>query len=159
MDGVITKRAGRLSFGGQPAETVRDTNHQRTGIGRVGSNSGEWPADLNDARRADGRRLSETWNSRRARCILAGAMSAGGKSPLPTHRMKLDVNCDLGEGEPLGHTRALMRWITSANVACGGHAGDVTTMQECVRLARATAVRLGAHPGPWNRPNLGRDRL
>jgi len=73
--------------------------------------------------------------------------------------MKLDVNCDLGEGEPLRRTRALMRWITSANVACGGHAGDVATMHACVRLARATTVRLGAHPGPWNRRNLGRDRI
>ena len=40
-----------------------------------------------------------------------------------------------------------MRWITSANVACGGHAGNVASMQRCVRLAREFGVNLGAHPG------------
>jgi UPF0271 protein len=49
-----------------------------------------------------------------------------------------------------------MRWITSANVACGGHAGDAKTMQACVRLAKQYGVRLGAHPGPWSRQDLGR---
>jgi UPF0271 protein len=70
--------------------------------------------------------------------------------------VKLDLNCDLGEGEPLRRTRALMRWITSANVACGGHAGDAATMEACVRLARQNGVWLGAHPGPWNRQTFGR---
>jgi UPF0271 protein len=70
--------------------------------------------------------------------------------------MKLDLNCDLGEGEPLARTRTLMRWISSANVACGGHAGDVNTMAACVRLAKQYRVRLGAHPGPWNRRDFGR---
>ena len=70
--------------------------------------------------------------------------------------MKLDLNCDLGEGEPLARTRALMRRVTSANVACGGHAGDLKTMENCVRLARQLGVRLGAHPGPWSRTDFGR---
>lgn len=70
--------------------------------------------------------------------------------------MKLDLNCDLGEGEPLGRTRALMRWISSANVACGGHAGDVRSMRACVRLAKQSGVKLGAHPGPWTRADRGR---
>lgn len=70
--------------------------------------------------------------------------------------MKLDLNCDLGEGEPLARTRALLRWITSANVACGGHAGDTRTMRACVRLAKHFGVRLGAHPGPWSRADRGR---
>ena len=61
--------------------------------------------------------------------------------------MKLDLNCDLGEGEPLAKTRALMRCITSANVACGGHAGNVQSMERCIRLAKKYGVRLGAHPG------------
>jgi UPF0271 protein len=73
--------------------------------------------------------------------------------------MKLDLNCDLGEGEALSHTRALMHWITSANVACGGHAGDLRTMESCVRLAKRFGVRLGAHPGPWSRGNFGRGRV
>lgn len=70
--------------------------------------------------------------------------------------MQLDLNCDLGEGEPLVRTRALMRWITSANVACGGHAGDVRSMRACVRLAKQSGVKLGAHPGPWSRADRGR---
>src|SRR5215468_701897 len=61
----------------------------------------------------------------------------------------MDINCDLGEGEPLTRTRALMRWITSANVACGGHAGDVRSMRDCARLCHQHGVRLGAHPG-WS---------
>ena len=64
-----------------------------------------------------------------------------------THRMQLDLNCDLGEGEPFARTRALMRHATSVNVACGVHAGDAATMERCVRLAVELGVRVGAHPG------------
>jgi UPF0271 protein len=71
--------------------------------------------------------------------------------------MRFDINCDLGEGEPLARTTALMRNITSANVACGGHAGDIETMRQCIRLAKKYRVRLGAHPGSWARDNFGRD--
>jgi UPF0271 protein len=73
--------------------------------------------------------------------------------------MKIDLNCDLGEGEPLGRTRELMRWITSANVACGGHAGDSTSMRDCVRLTQEFGVNLGAHPGPWSRADKGRGAI
>jgi UPF0271 protein len=73
--------------------------------------------------------------------------------------MKMDLNCDLGEGEDLSRTRALMRWITSANVACGGHAGNLRTMEVCVRLAKQHGLRLGAHPGPWSRHDFGRGRV
>ncbi len=70
--------------------------------------------------------------------------------------MKLDLNCDLGEGEPAARTRALMRAITSANIACGGHAGTVASMESCVRLATSQGVRVGAHPGPPPRGAFGR---
>ena len=70
--------------------------------------------------------------------------------------MNPDFNGDLGEGESLAHTRALMRWITSANVACGGHAGDMRSMERCVRLAKRFDVKLGAHPGLWSREDFGR---
>jgi len=73
--------------------------------------------------------------------------------------MRIDLNCDLGEGEPLSRTRALMRWITSANVACGGHAGDLPTMDACVRLTKQFGVQLGAHPGPFSRTDFGRGRV
>jgi UPF0271 protein len=49
-----------------------------------------------------------------------------------------------------------MRCITSANVACGGHAGNVETMLTCVRLAKQYRVRIGAHPGAWDREQFGR---
>ncbi len=61
--------------------------------------------------------------------------------------MRWDINCDLGEGELVERTRALMRCVTSANVACGGHAGDVETMERCALLSVRLGVRLGAHPG------------
>src|SRR5437867_5375494 len=52
-----------------------------------------------------------------------------------------------------------MRRITSANVACGGHAGDAATMRACARLAKRFGVRLGAHPGPWSRDDMGRGTI
>lgn len=61
--------------------------------------------------------------------------------------MSLDLNCDLGEDEPWSRTRALLRWVTSANVACGGHAGDVGRMERCLREACRHGVKVGAHPG------------
>ena len=69
---------------------------------------------------------------------------------------KFDINCDLGEGELPVRVRALMKWITSANVACGGHAGSVRSMEYCVRQTRGWEVRLGAHPGFFDRENFGR---
>lgn len=57
------------------------------------------------------------------------------------------LNADLGEGEPVARTRALMRLIDLANIACGGHAGSVTSMERTVRLAREHSVAIGAHPG------------
>lgn len=70
--------------------------------------------------------------------------------------MKLDINCDLGEGEAPARTRALMRLVDSANAACGGHAGDLDSMARCARLAREFGVRLGAHPGVPGLAGFGR---
>jgi UPF0271 protein len=61
--------------------------------------------------------------------------------------MSIDLNCDLGESEPRARTAALMRWISSANIACGGHAGNDASMRQCVRLAMRHHVHIGAHPG------------
>jgi UPF0271 protein len=49
--------------------------------------------------------------------------------------------------------------VTSVNVACGGHGGDLKTMETCVRLASQQGVRLGAHPGPWSRSDFGRGNV
>jgi len=68
--------------------------------------------------------------------------------------LRVDLNCDLGEGA--GHDAELMTVITSANIACGAHAGDETTMQATVALARQHGVAIGAHPGFADRENFGR---
>jgi 5-oxoprolinase (ATP-hydrolysing) subunit A len=71
----------------------------------------------------------------------------------------IDINADLGESpERLanGGDFELMRYITSANVACGGHAGDENTMWQTLAAARKLKVAVGAHPGYPDRTNFGR---
>jgi len=68
----------------------------------------------------------------------------------------IDLNCDMGELEDAAHEAALMQYIGSANIACGGHAGDEATMERTARLAMAANVRIGAHPGYPDRANFGR---
>lgn len=68
----------------------------------------------------------------------------------------IDLNCDMGELEDAAHEAALMQFITSANIACGGHAGDEATMERTARLALERGVRIGAHPGYPDRANFGR---
>lgn len=71
--------------------------------------------------------------------------------------MTIDLNCDLGEGA--GHEAELMPLITSANIACGAHAGDAETMRATVALANQHGVAIGAHPGFEDRENFGRREL
>jgi UPF0271 protein len=74
----------------------------------------------------------------------------------------IDINSDLGESEESlanGTDAELMRYITSANVACGCHAGSDHTMRETVRLAKQLNVAVGAHPGYPDRENFGRIEL
>lgn len=66
----------------------------------------------------------------------------------------IDLNCDLGEG--CGNDAELMRFITSANIACGFHAGDLDTMKRTVDLAIENGVAIGAHPSYADRENFGR---
>jgi UPF0271 protein len=70
--------------------------------------------------------------------------------------MKIDLNCDMGELEDAQHEAALMEYISSANIACGGHAGDHATMQRTTRLAMERGVNIGAHPGYPDPANFGR---
>ena len=70
---------------------------------------------------------------------------------------RIDLNCDLGEGA--GHDAELMPLITSANIACGAHAGDVATMRATISLANKHGVAIGAHPGFADRENFGRREL
>ncbi len=71
--------------------------------------------------------------------------------------MNIDLNCDLGEG--CAFDAELMPLITSANVACGFHAGDAATAHATLRLAARHGVQVGAHPGFPDRENFGRRDL
>lgn len=71
----------------------------------------------------------------------------------------IDLNCDLGErGDEagIGIDRELLRLVSSANIACGGHAGDDESMIRTVAAAIESGVALGAHPSFPDRPNFGR---
>jgi UPF0271 protein len=70
--------------------------------------------------------------------------------------MTIDLNCDMGELPDAAHEAALMQYITSANIACGGHAGDESTMERTTRLALERGVNIGAHPGYPDPANFGR---
>ena len=72
--------------------------------------------------------------------------------------MKIDINCDVGEREHAAEQR-IMPFITSASVACGGHAGDEQTMERTLRLARRYGVMCGAHPSYPDRASFGREPL
>ena len=77
-------------------------------------------------------------------------------------RIKIDINCDMGESFGawrMGADEDVMPHITSANVACGAHAGDPGVMRRTVRLARAAGVAVGAHPGFADLPGFGRREM
>ena len=71
--------------------------------------------------------------------------------------MRIDFNCDLGEG--CGDDAAIIPLITSASIACGGHAGDETTMRATLRLCREHGVAAGAHPSYADRAGFGRQEM
>jgi len=66
----------------------------------------------------------------------------------------IDINCDMGEG--VGNDEAIMPYISSANIACGYHAGDEITMQQTIELCKKYNVAIGAHPSYADRENFGR---
>src|SRR5260370_364836 len=77
-------------------------------------------------------------------------------------QLMIDLNCDMGElPEAIadGTQEALMRSITSVNIACGGHAGDEQTMETTIEQALRWKLAIGAHPGYPDRANFGRLEL
>jgi UPF0271 protein len=68
--------------------------------------------------------------------------------------MKIDINCDVGEGVDNEHL--LMPYISSCNIACGGHFGDKNTIDKTIELAVQNNVLIGAHPSFPNKENFGR---
>jgi UPF0271 protein len=76
--------------------------------------------------------------------------------------MKINLNADLGESfgaYSLGHDQELLRIVSSANVACGFHAGDPQVMAQTVELARAAGASLGAHPSFPDLQGFGRREM
>jgi UPF0271 protein len=76
--------------------------------------------------------------------------------------MTVDLNCDMGESFgrwALGDDDAVMPHISSANIACGGHAGDAVVMRRTMRLAQQHRVACGAHPGFVDLANFGRREI
>ena len=73
--------------------------------------------------------------------------------------MRINLNADLGEGFgpwSMGDDAAMLDLVASANIACGGHAGDANTMRQTVRLAVTRGVSIGAHPGYPDLQGFGR---
>ncbi|MFD2098474.1 5-oxoprolinase subunit PxpA [Flagellimonas iocasae] len=66
----------------------------------------------------------------------------------------IDINCDVGEG--VGNEAEIFPFISSCNIACGGHAGNTETMTQIVKLAQHHNVKIGAHPSYPDRENFGR---
>lgn len=90
---------------------------------------------------------------------LTESMSAT-KQSMSEH--SIDLNADLGESADSlasGADLELMRYISSANIACGGHAGDAQTMKRTLEFARELGVAAGAHPSYPDRANFGRAKL
>lgn len=74
----------------------------------------------------------------------------------------IDLNCDMGEMPEAiadGTQESLMTFLTSVNIACGGHAGDETTMRTTIEQALKKKLAIGAHPGYTDRANFGRLEL
>ncbi len=75
---------------------------------------------------------------------------------------RIDINCDMGESfgvYRLGRDAEIMEYISSANIACGWHAGDPMVMEQTVRLAKEKRVAVGAHPGYPDLAGFGRRRM
>lgn len=76
--------------------------------------------------------------------------------------MRVDINCDMGESfgaYKLGLDEEVIRYITSANIACGWHAGDPLVMDRTVRMAKEHGVGVGAHPGYPDLLGFGRRNM
>ena len=71
--------------------------------------------------------------------------------------INIDINCDLGEGT--GNDESVMPFISSANIACGYHAGDNQTMDDTIKLAIEYGVSIGSHPGYKDKDNFGRTNM
>lgn len=69
--------------------------------------------------------------------------------------LTIDINCDVGEG--INNEELLMPYISSCNIACGAHAGDIKTIDRIIKIAQKHQVKIGAHPSFPDRKNFGRE--
>jgi len=69
----------------------------------------------------------------------------------------IDLNCDMGEG--VGNDELIMPYISSANIACGFHAGDEESIWQTVELALKYKVAVGVHPSFFDKKNFGRTEI
>lgn len=72
-------------------------------------------------------------------------------------RMQIDLNCDLGEG--CGNDHLIMPFISSANISCGFHAGDESSIRTAIQLAKDHGVAIGIHPSYPDKQHFGRTEL
>jgi UPF0271 protein len=70
------------------------------------------------------------------------------------HHLSIDINCDMGEG--MGNESNIMPFISSANIACGGHTGNADSIKRSIEIALSHNVAIGAHPSYYDRENFGR---
>ena len=68
--------------------------------------------------------------------------------------MPININCDMGEG--IGNDELIMPYISSANIACGYHAGDASTIKKTIELCIQHNVAIGAHPSFYDKKNFYR---
>ena len=73
---------------------------------------------------------------------------------MKSEKKTIDINCDMGEG--VGNDELIMPYISSANIACGYHAGNENTMRETILLCKRYNVAIGAHPSYPDKENFGR---
>ena len=71
--------------------------------------------------------------------------------------LSIDINADVGEG--MGNESQLLPYLSSCNIACGGHAGTADTMRTVVKLAKQYGVKVGAHPSFPDTENFGRENM
>jgi 5-oxoprolinase (ATP-hydrolysing) subunit A len=71
--------------------------------------------------------------------------------------MSIDINCDVGEG--IENEHLIMPFISSCNIACGGHFGDIISIDKTIALAIKHNVKIGAHPSFPDKANFGRKML
>ncbi|MFB9056552.1 5-oxoprolinase subunit PxpA [Mariniflexile ostreae] len=72
-------------------------------------------------------------------------------------KYRIDINVDVGEG--IGNEHQLMPYVSSCNIACGGHSGDEKTMRAVIKFAKAHGVKIGAHPSFPDKENFGRQAM